>query len=410
MYTQCPHCQTLFQVNSVQLKAAQGMVRCGSCHRIFNSLPRLVENLPEIQTGAPRTSAEVAPNPDIPVIESEEIFEEIEIPRPSEALTRHGPMAENKAAVKKRDNRDPYNRSSRSQGVQSVNPTASLPAPAVRKPPETEPPAPAKTPAQTTTRKRMPAAELLRNINNKVSARTKLQMQKRQAAKPAIPEPITPPPAFNNGTIRGNELINASSADTAHTDNLFIGGSAVGGLTRPHLDQFLTLETKPVASTKKWNSTALWAIAIVLLLFLLMFQFIYKSRDELAKNEAFRGVYDAVCAITGCATPLVSEPKNIKIVTDVRSHPRNRDALVIKVILINQADTAQYFPVLELVLSDGKETAVRRFQPIEYIGKQMLIDNGMPPQKPIDITLEILDPFPGKQAVRFELNPLERRN
>lgn len=410
MYTQCPHCQTLFQVNSVQLKAAQGMVRCGSCHRIFNSLPRLVENLPEMQTNGARTNTEVTSNSDIPVIESEEIFEEIEIPRPAEILARPGPMAENKAAVKKRENRDQFNRSSRSQGAQAINPVASSPAPAVRNPPENQPPAPtAKTP--TTTRKRVPASELLRNINNKVSARTKLQMQKRQAAKPpAQPESIIPPPAFNNGTISGNELINASSADTAHADNLFVSGSAVGGLPRPHVDLPLALETKPIISTKKWNSTALWAIAIVLLLFLLMFQFFYKSRDELAKNETFRGVYDAVCTITGCTTPLISEPKNIKIVVDVRSHPRNRDALLIKTLLINQADAPQYFPVLELVLSDGKETAVRRFQPIEYVGKQMLIDNGMPPQKPIDITLEILDPFPGKQAVRFELNALERRN
>ncbi|MEJ2424770.1 MAG: zinc-ribbon domain-containing protein, partial [Candidatus Thiodiazotropha sp.] len=43
MFTQCPHCMTLFRITSEQLKAAEGRVRCCQCNQIFNALQRLQE-------------------------------------------------------------------------------------------------------------------------------------------------------------------------------------------------------------------------------------------------------------------------------------------------------------------------------------------------------------------------------
>ena len=47
MYTQCPHCQSIFQISAEQLKAAGGDVRCGQCLTVFNALSRLSEELPK---------------------------------------------------------------------------------------------------------------------------------------------------------------------------------------------------------------------------------------------------------------------------------------------------------------------------------------------------------------------------
>lgn len=47
MFTQCPHCQAIFQISAEQLKAAGGDVRCGQCLTVFNALNRLSEELPE---------------------------------------------------------------------------------------------------------------------------------------------------------------------------------------------------------------------------------------------------------------------------------------------------------------------------------------------------------------------------
>lgn len=38
MQVECPHCQTVFKMTDAQLKAAEGMVRCGLCHEVFNAL------------------------------------------------------------------------------------------------------------------------------------------------------------------------------------------------------------------------------------------------------------------------------------------------------------------------------------------------------------------------------------
>ncbi len=41
MYTQCPDCQTLFQVTAENLRTAMGMVRCTHCSTVFNALSGL---------------------------------------------------------------------------------------------------------------------------------------------------------------------------------------------------------------------------------------------------------------------------------------------------------------------------------------------------------------------------------
>jgi predicted Zn finger-like uncharacterized protein len=43
MHTQCPHCQTIFRINAVQLNAAEGFARCKHCLNIFNASKQLVK-------------------------------------------------------------------------------------------------------------------------------------------------------------------------------------------------------------------------------------------------------------------------------------------------------------------------------------------------------------------------------
>ena len=53
MYTQCPHCHTVFRVGPDQLTAAEGRVRCGQCCAVFDALPALSEQLPQTPAAAP---------------------------------------------------------------------------------------------------------------------------------------------------------------------------------------------------------------------------------------------------------------------------------------------------------------------------------------------------------------------
>ena len=56
MYTQCPHCQTIFGVSEAHLSAAFGRVRCGHCHGQFNAKRHLLDEIPDLpaeETAAP---------------------------------------------------------------------------------------------------------------------------------------------------------------------------------------------------------------------------------------------------------------------------------------------------------------------------------------------------------------------
>src|ERR1700733_1597818 len=41
MFTTCSHCHTRFRLTAAQLTAAQGNVRCGQCHEVFDAYEAL---------------------------------------------------------------------------------------------------------------------------------------------------------------------------------------------------------------------------------------------------------------------------------------------------------------------------------------------------------------------------------
>ena len=43
MLSRCPACATVFRVDTVQLRAREGRVRCGRCHAVFDALDAMVD-------------------------------------------------------------------------------------------------------------------------------------------------------------------------------------------------------------------------------------------------------------------------------------------------------------------------------------------------------------------------------
>ena len=88
----------------------------------------------------------------------------------------------------------------------------------------------------------------------------------------------------------------------------------------------------------------------------------------------------------------------------VRSHPDFAGALIVDAILYNRAPFSQPFPLLELRFADmnGQLLASRRFKPSEYLAGELAGQAEMPPQTPIHIALDILDP--GTKAVNYSLS------
>lgn len=154
----------------------------------------------------------------------------------------------------------------------------------------------------------------------------------------------------------------------------------------------------------------LWASGILAMFFVFALQYSYFMRTELVKKAEFRPWLQWVCDVTGCKFPLVSDTLQVELAhRDIASHPKVKNALLITAVLINNATFAQPYPAMEIRLSDiaGRVVARRTFYPQEYLDANVDLREGMPPESPIQIALEIQDP--GQNAVNFEFNFKEIR-
>lgn len=133
-------------------------------------------------------------------------------------------------------------------------------------------------------------------------------------------------------------------------------------------------------------------------------QYIYFNFDTVARDPQFRPLLQQLCDNLGCHLPSQVD-LNAIVGTNlvVRSHPHEANALVIDVIIKNKAPFEQPFPVVQLGFDDvnGNPIAGRRFQPSEYIQDRSIDIQRMPPETPIHLTLEIVDP--GKDAVNYQI-------
>ncbi len=150
--------------------------------------------------------------------------------------------------------------------------------------------------------------------------------------------------------------------------------------------------------------SVLWSLLSLLAVMVLLGQYLRYAAPEMAKTEANRVWAEQVCSYLWCDVPDLVDVK--KIITSqllVRSNPQHDGVLVVDAIIRNDLTVFQPFPVVELRFTDlnGQIVASRRFLPDEYLSHEALKKNKMPPQTPIYISFEIIDP--GKEAVGHSL-------
>jgi hypothetical protein len=149
----------------------------------------------------------------------------------------------------------------------------------------------------------------------------------------------------------------------------------------------------------------LWLLLVLVALGALAGQYVWYHFEELARQDQYRPLFQEVCPVVGCKVPSRVDIKLLKSSNlVVRSHPEFQGALVVDAIIYNRASFAQPFPLLELRFADanGQLIASRRFKPAEYLSGELAGKEEMPPQTPIHIALDILDP--GTKAVNYSLN------
>lgn len=161
----------------------------------------------------------------------------------------------------------------------------------------------------------------------------------------------------------------------------------------------------PVAGTRQTSALMrhFWTAGCVVLACVLLAQFLVLAPRGMAQNPELRPTAQALCRIAGCKVPPREDLNRLRLASrDVRAHPSVPGALIISATLVNEADFAQPFPVLEIALADlqGQPVAMRRFRPGEYLPDQVRVADGMAAGSVTRVSLEVVDP--GEQAVAFE--------
>ena len=397
--TQCPHCQTSFRVSHAQLSVARGVVRCGSCLQVFNAAKQLLEQAGK-EPVAPVVPAIVeAPPPAEPRAISQKQWTAAELDLDSLDLD------EELARLEQREIQPTTEFTRHREDTLSAR----------RDTAETEEPwsdslfSESAADRAQTEEEDLPEPEQVPNKPSRTEPSLSLE--------PVEPEDEATPPQLRLhdplDTPVHHERLSATASDE-HDDDL----PSIEPLrkrrersepgVRTDVLQDLTddpLQLDWQQRRSPWGRRLFWLLLIVLGAGALVGQYVAYHFDELARQDQYRPWFQQLCPQIGCTVPSkvdIAKIKSSNLV--VRSHPEFNGALVVDAIIYNRAPFSQPFPLLELRFADlnGQLIASRRFKPGEYLSGDLEGMAEMPPQTPIHIALDILDP--GAKAVNYSLS------
>lgn len=414
--TQCPQCRTSFRVSQVQLSAAQGTVRCGACLHVFNAHQHLLSQPetvpaatavtgalalePSLAASAGQLAASVSANtPPRGSLDSAWIHDDLDLDSfdLDEELARLELEEQNRSrSLPAAAEADKPNATTPPSSLIEASLAEAAAKPWTQQQLEVSPPEKAEQPASASPL--MPEPEA--SSDTQSSALLPLAEPATDAEPTAKQAETAAPLADSQPTVEEAEEIQLSDSDTdAHPIDSFKADANLYELNEDPLQLQWHSPGKP------WGRWLGWGLLNLLAAGGLLVQYSLYNFDELARQDKYRTWFERICPQLGCSLP----PKvDVNLIRSsnlvVRSHPDFAGALVVDAMLYNRASFAQPFPLLELRFSDinDKPLANRRFKPREYLAGELAGQSQMPPQTPIHISLDILDP--GQEAVNYSLN------
>ncbi len=400
--TQCPHCQTSFRVNHSQLSMARGVVRCGACLQVFNAAQQLLNK-----------SAEKEQQPVVAAPAAE--------PRPIESPAAPEPISQKQwqAAELDLDHLDLDKELARLEELE-IQPSKSFGQPSA-------------TRQDTLSARRDSDDGEERQWSDSLFSDSAAERAEAIETEPERLEPAdsgrtepslsldlddpddTPPLQLSLDKEPEPPLMHLSAVDDDDDDEPLAQPFVTKDKRKRHepgvreevlqnlVDDPLHLDWQKRRTP--WGKRLLWFVLVLVAAAALGAQYIAYHFEELARQDQYRPVFQQLCPTLGCTVPSKVDIDRIKSSNlVVRSHPEFAGALVVDAILYNRAPFSQPFPLLELRFADlnGKMIASRRFKPGEYLSGEMAGKAEMPPQTPIHVALDILDP--GPKAVNYSLS------
>lgn len=412
--TQCPHCRTSFRVSQAQLAAAHGAVRCGACLHVFNAAeqlfgPRGAAAAPARITGAPvsnlQADGSTKPPAKKPVDDTLWIHDDLDL----DSLD----LDEELARLEEQEQQ-----LSQQFLVLERAPryTESFDSNAADEHEEAHDEAWAEALLRDEPVKRERDSFELQPTDH--------QPEPIAAAEPKVSTELVPPVTPRKQAIdddldetdepRLGNLDDEPDEREQQNEELHSEREAPR-VTRsePGLreERLFELDDEPLQLDWRqpqgiaWGRVFGWGLLNLLAAGGLLAQYAAYNFDELARQDRYRPWFEQLCPSIGCALPSkvdIGQIRSSNLV--VRSHPEFSGALIVDAILYNRAPFAQPFPLLEMRFADlgGQLVASRRFKPSEYLAGELAGQSEMPPQTPIHISLDILDP--GPRAVNYSLS------
>ncbi len=368
MLTRCPHCETAFRVTPEQLKARNGLARCGSCHGVFNAFDSLTDEV-ALVIGQHRAPA-------APQRRTEAILP-AEVELQPETVTGF--------AVE-----------------MTVEPEAVLPddtqVMVADRAPEPEPPGEAEIESAAEV---PPIAEIGTRVTEAVSPLAEMDFA-------LLPEEAA---AEDNSESRlpqdGTAMVEAELEPDPESDDIQNESPPA-----PEVALIADSEPEEVVFPEAWSAVAAppppprrwpWITGVLLLLVLTIGQLLFVFRIELGVLlPELRPALVAGCDLLGCVLAHPRKPEMLSIETSDLA-PADGDRLLFTATLKNRAPFDQEYPHLELTLTDTRDAAMVRkvLAPADYLSPSLSIRAGFVARSdiPVKLTLEAL----GVPAVGYRL-------
>lgn len=381
MYTQCPECRTIFEIDEDALQASLGIVRCGHCSQRFDALRTLSNSLP------------AEPDVALPAQDPEALTPTLTDAVSADAI---------KAAAKPRRKRKP---------AAEPPPTASGPA--------TEPVADWLTPAAERTRVLLADAAGIPHENLQsdpewqaidLPIQTELDIipmaaEETAAVAPSATGPDAAPAADASASDPGTPAPDTASDDDAVEPALPADApdATPADADDPALAPAQTVPLYlPPRRRRSYLRDGMWALGCALLALGLAGQLAWAQRTNLMQDPAMRPWVLRACASFDCRLPPIRDTAKLELLSrDIRPDPKVAGALLITATLRNDAAFTQPWPVVTVALTDldNNPVAMRRFRPADYMPDPARRAAGITPDTTAAVAFEVVDP--GQRAVAF---------
>jgi predicted Zn finger-like uncharacterized protein len=379
MLSRCPACATVFRVDTVQIRAREGRVRCGRCHAVFDALDAMVDI-----TAARTTTAAGGTQPSVPpaAFDPARIFDTHHSARP--AVGSHAAPNVFDIAT------DDLQAAPIDPAAPVVQPTtAPVPEDSGDSPPphpseHGDPPPrsalPSTEPTETTVVPASDAIEPDEAIRSETDIPGTDPTSRAAAPRPDADEwtDATPQdtPADAGADLTAADLPSLEGPHASAPDTAPSHDAQPDPLPEPAPDPTVQrirreLYADDAPTAHAGLKTALWTLGSALLALLAAGQLTYHFRTDIAAAQPqLKPLLQQACARLGCTVPASHQPDKVSIeASELSPEPGNPPALRLSALLRNGADFEQAWPHLELTLTDSTDRAVVRrvLTPSEFL-------------------------------------------